>query len=41
MQNISSLIIKDTPMEKMYKRGEYIPYTLKEAVILSEVIKDL
>ena len=27
-----SLVIKDTPMEKMYERGTYIPYTLDEAV---------
>ena len=30
-----SLIIKDTPMENMYNRGEYIPYTLEEAVSVS------
>ena len=30
-----ALIIKDTPMEKMYKRGEYIPYSLEEAVEIS------
>lgn len=33
-----SLVIKDTPMEKMYKRGDYIPYTLDEAV---DICKDL
>lgn len=33
-----SLVIKDTPMETMYLRGEYIPYTLEEAV---EVCKEL
>ena len=27
-----ALIIKDTPMEKMYRRGEYLPYTLERAV---------
>ena len=27
-----SLVIKDTPMSVMYNRGEYIPYTLDEAV---------
>lgn len=27
-----SLVIKDTPMAVMYNRGEYIPYTLDEAV---------
>lgn len=31
-----SLVIKDTPMEKMYRRGEYIPYTLDEAVEISK-----
>ena len=35
-----SLVIKDTPMEIMYSRGEYIPYTLEEAVLVStEVFK--
>ena len=35
-----ALIIKDTPMEKMYERGEYIPYSLKEAVDIStEMLK--
>lgn len=33
-----SLVIKDTPMEAMYKSGEYIPYTLEEAV---EISKDM
>lgn len=33
-----SLVIKDTPMETMYLRGDYIPYTLEEAV---EVCKEL
>ena len=27
-----SLVIKDTPMAIMYNRGEYVPYTLDEAV---------
>jgi histone acetyltransferase (RNA polymerase elongator complex component) len=31
-----ALVIKDTPMEKMYNRGEYIPYTLEEAVKISK-----
>lgn len=31
-----SLVIKDTPMEEMYKRGEYVPYTLEEAVNVSK-----
>lgn len=35
-----SLIIKDTPMEEMYIRGDYKPYTLEEAVsISSELLK--
>ena len=29
-----SLVIKDTPMADMYNRGEYIPYTLDEAVYI-------
>jgi radical SAM enzyme (TIGR01210 family) len=33
-----SLVIKDTPMEIMYNRGDYIPYTLEEAV---EICKEL
>ncbi|WP_294354619.1 radical SAM protein [uncultured Clostridium sp.] len=33
-----SLVIKDTPMEIMYNRGTYIPYTLDEAV---EICKKL
>ncbi|NMM65660.1 radical SAM protein [Clostridium sp. P21] len=33
-----SLVIKDTPMEKMYKRGMYKPYDLYEAVEISKVI---
>lgn len=31
-----SLVIKDTPMEEMYKRGDYKPYTLEEAVHISK-----
>ncbi len=27
-----TLVIKDTPLEDMYLRGDYIPYTLEEAV---------
>lgn len=35
-----ALIIKDTPMEKMHERGEYNPYSLKDAVyISSELLK--
>ncbi len=33
-----SLVIKDTPMEIMYKRGEYIPYSLEEAVTITKEI---
>lgn len=33
-----ALVIKDTPMEKMYKSGLYKPYTLSEAVKISRVI---
>lgn len=36
-----SLVIKDTPMEKMYKRGEYKPYSLEEAVNISKEIYKL
>jgi histone acetyltransferase (RNA polymerase elongator complex component) len=36
-----SLVIKDTPMERMYKCGEYIPYSLEEAVHISKVMYDL
>ena len=35
-----SLVIKDTPMEDMYNRGDYIPYSLGEAVYISgEMLK--
>lgn len=33
-----SLVIKDTPMEVMYRRGEYSPYTLDMAVEVSKKI---
>lgn len=33
-----SLVIKDTPMEVMYKRGEYTPYSLEEAVNVTKEI---
>lgn len=36
-----SLVIKDTPMEKMYKRGEYKPYSLEEAVNISKELYKL
>lgn len=36
-----SLVIKETPMAKMHKRGEYIPYTLEEAVEVSKEIYKL
>lgn len=31
-----ALVIKDTPMELMYKRGEYKPYTLEDAIKISK-----
>ncbi|ATD54940.1 elongator complex protein 3 [Clostridium chauvoei] len=31
-----ALVIKDTPMEDMYNRGDYIPYSLKDAVYISK-----
>ena len=35
-----SLVIKDTPMEDMYNRGDYKPYSLDEAVYISaEMLK--
>lgn len=35
-----SLVIKDTPMEDMYIRGNYVPYSLEEAVYISgEMLK--
>lgn len=35
-----SLVIKDTPMEDMYIRGDYVPYSLEEAVYISgEMLK--
>ncbi|MBU5454042.1 elongator complex protein 3 [Caproiciproducens sp. MSJ-32] len=36
-----SLVIKDTPMEEMYYRGIYKPYTLEEAVEISKKIYQL
>ncbi len=36
-----SLVIKDTPMEKMYRYQEYIPYSLQEAVDISKTIYDM
>ncbi len=36
-----SLVIKDTPMEKMYRCKEYIPYSLQEAVDISKTIYDI
>ena len=36
-----ALVIKDTPMEKMYKCNEYIPYSLEEAVNISKVMYDI
>ena len=35
-----SLVIKDTPMEDMYNRGNYKPYSLDDAVYISgEMLK--
>lgn len=36
-----SLVIKDTPMEYMYNRNTYIPYTLDEAVEISKVMYNM
>ena len=36
-----ALVIKDTPMEKMYKCKEYVPYSLEEAVNVSKVMYDI
>lgn len=36
-----SLVIKDTPMEIMYKRGDYSPYTLDMAVEVSKKIHNM
>ncbi len=33
-----SLVIKKTPMEKMFLKGEYKPYTLEEAVKISKTV---
>ena len=29
-----SLVIKDTPMEDMYNRGDYKPYSLDDAIYI-------
>ncbi|MBW6409766.1 elongator complex protein 3 [Clostridium weizhouense] len=36
-----SLVIKDTPMEEMYYRGDYIPYSLDQAVEISKNMYEL
>ena len=36
-----ALVIKDTAMEVMYNRREYIPYTLEEAVEISKKMYDM
>ncbi|OOM13677.1 elongator complex protein 3 [Clostridium saccharobutylicum] len=36
-----SLVIKDTPMEQMYERLEYVPYSLEDAVNISKVIYNM
>lgn len=33
-----ALVIKNTPMEKMYNDGIYIPYSLHEALLISKVL---
>jgi histone acetyltransferase (RNA polymerase elongator complex component) len=33
-----ALVIKDTPMESMYKKGVFVPYSLSEAVNISKII---
>lgn len=38
MRIYPSLVIKDTPMEKMYVQGKYTPYSLEEAIKISKVI---
>lgn len=36
-----SLVIKDTPMEEMYLRHEYVPYSLEDAVHISKIMYDM
>lgn len=36
-----SLVIKDTPMEKMYTCNTYVPYSLDEAVSISKIMYDM
>lgn len=36
-----ALVIKDTPMEKMYNGNEYSPYSLEEAVNISKAMYDM
>lgn len=36
-----SLVIKDTPMEQMYKSSNYIPYSLEDAVNISKMMYDM
>ncbi|GAA0788669.1 elongator complex protein 3 [Hathewaya limosa] len=33
-----SLVIKDTPMETMFKKGEYTPYSLKETIEICKIV---
>lgn len=33
-----ALVIKNTPMESMYKNGSYSPYSLNDAVLISKVL---
>lgn len=36
-----ALVIKDTPMETMFNRGEYRPYTLEESIEITKKIYDM
>jgi len=36
-----SLVIKETPMEKLLREGLYKPYTLEEAVDISKIVYDI
>lgn len=36
-----ALIIKDTPMEVMYNRGEYVPYSLEQAVSVTKILLEM
>jgi histone acetyltransferase (RNA polymerase elongator complex component) len=36
-----ALVIRDTPLDKMYRRGDYTPLTLEEAVMICERLLDI